>query len=623
MVALAAGVGASVQPAAAATSTLRVSSADEAALNLSVARVLFSTEAAKATPAKAVTFTNSGTVSVSVSGLAVTGTNATSFKLATGQATSFTIAAGKSVTASVLFTPTADTGCTNTVTANVVRLATLSFTTTASGFSSASDPQLAGLNACGYEGAYEPTLGQMVKTFGYTTQVTPTATDTRYLGPTRIVKGSDEVAVPYFVRASTAAPVTLTPLAHYEGATTSTFGNTGWYPKGTAALTAPCSAADKCTQLFSFPADAGTGSYTQNQKLDPTVNSGGTTTFTPSGSFGLYNGIGASWSTLFTDDGGNTAVDTADKAISPAHYIHGFRVYPAYGPGRVRIANTWLIATDVTRQPAYKNNDFQDMVWVLKNAAPAVTAGSAPGASALSLDLTKGGTVSSSCAVTGFSGVLAQSNTTACVPSHIAFGTTGLSLTSASGEMANTKNAQQDALYKTFDATKGSFTVTARVVGPVTNLKSNYQQIAAFFGPDQDNYVKVETEYNSSESGSNPHLSMWLEQGGAGKVLATVPLPAVTTAKTVDLIIKGNTNLADPISTASDPYDVHGYPLDEVEAFYSINGATPVQVGTYALPTKVVSWFAANAKAGIFVTGGGSATSFSKAFSSLKITSGW
>ncbi len=622
--ALAAGVGALAQPAAAAAPVLTVSSPDESALNLTVPRVLFSTEAAKATPAKPVTFSNSSAAAVTVSGLAIGGTNASSFTLASGQATSFTVPANGSVTANVLFTPTATTGCTNTTTATVERYATLTFTTSDTGFSSADDPQLAGLNACGYAQSNEPTLAQITRALGYTTQVDPTTTDTRFLGPARLVKGSDEVSVPYFVRASTSAPVTLTPMAHYEGATTTTFGNTGWYPKGTAALTAPCSAADKCSQLYSFPADPSTTTYNQNQKLDPTPNAGATTTFTPTGSFGLWSGVGAAWSTLFTDDGGNLAVDTASKPIVPAHYIHGFRVYPAYGPGRVLIPNTWLISIDVTRQPYYKNNDFQDMVWVLKNAAPAVTAGAVPGATSLVSNLTKGGTVDSACtAITGFQGVLAQSKTTACVPSHLAFSTKGLTMTSAAGEMANGLNAQQDAVYKSFDAGHGQFTVTARVVGPIANLTSDYQQVAAFLGPDDDNFVKVESEYNDTVSGANPHLSLWVEQNGAGKVVSTVSLPAVSTASTVDLIIKGNTGVGDPISTSADPNLVHGYPLDELNVFYSINGATPVQVGSTVMPANVAAWFATNAKAGIFITSGGSATSFSDTFSEFKVAAGW
>ena len=47
-----------------------------------------------------------------------------------------------------------------------------------------------------------------------------------------------------------------------------------------------------------------------------------------------------------------------------------------------------------------------------------------------------------------------------------------------------------------FDATKGAFTIDAQVLGPINQLTGNYQQIGAFFGPDQSNFLKVEAEHN-------------------------------------------------------------------------------------------------------------------------------
>jgi len=56
--------------------------------------------------------------------------------------------------------------------------------------------------------------------------------------------------------------------------------------------------------------------------------------------------------------------------ITPPQYLHDMRVYPAFGPGHVAIPNTYLIAVDVSRL-ADKNNDFQDVVLLLRNAVPA------------------------------------------------------------------------------------------------------------------------------------------------------------------------------------------------------------------------------------------------------------
>ena len=76
-------------------------------------------------------------------------------------------------------------------------------------------------------------------------------------------------------------------------------------------------------------------------------------------------------------------------------------------------------------------------------------------------------------------------------------------------------------------------------------------------------------------------------------------MPAITTATTLDLIIKGNTNVPDPLPYG-DTYHVSGFPLDELTVYYSIDGGTPVQIGTITeFPADVTGWFSRAAKAGI------------------------
>lgn len=601
------------------SSQVSVSTPDDAALGLPGDRLVFSTVNSLATPAKAITVTNKGTAPLTVSNIAITGTDATSYRLASGQATSLTIAPGASATVSVLFTPTAPTNCPTSSTGspigNVERYATLTFSTNDPGTASAS-VNLGGLNACSYEGNYEPVLAQVFRALGYTTKATNTTSDVRFIGPKRTPASSDEVQVPYFTAADPSKPVTLSPVAHYSGRDTATsgFGRTGWYLES-APVKTPCTSTDGCNQLFLFPGDP-TNGYAQNQKLMPVPN--GTTTFTPTGPFGLWTG---DYSDInFSDDGKNVAHTTTGADISPPHYLHNLRIYRAYGPGHTLLAHTWLVAVDITRVPSYKNNDFQDLVFVLHNADAEVGQAAAPGSATLSHDLTTGGTVSSTCAVTGFSGVLPNTAGNQCNAANIKFGTAGLSLTSTAGQMGGSNNNQQNALYDLFDATQGPFTVTARVVGPVKQLTGNYQQIGAWFGFDQDNYVKVEAEHNGA--GTDPHLTMFYEEKGVAGTVATVSLPALTTASTLDLIIKGNTSVPDPIASTSDPNGVRNYPLDEVTVSYSINGGTPVQVGTVKMPTDVTRWFSTSAKAGILVSGGGSTTPFTATFSRFAITAG-
>lgn len=592
---------------------LTVTSPQDAALGLSAPRLVFSTVARAATPAKSFTFRNNGATSVTISNLAVGGTNTGSFALAPGQPTSFTLGGGASANVSVVFTPTAATGC-GTSTTSVERYALLQYTTNSAAHPSGA-LDLAGYNACGYEGSSEPILAQIVRVLGYTTKVIG-GSDVRYLGPKRIITSGDEKQSPYFVRADTSQPVTLTTAAHTSGRNTSSggFGRTGWFPQGSAAPT-PCTAAQGCNELFRFAPDTAT-SYVENQKLFPAQI--GTSSFTPPGAFGIWNG--ESTSINFTDDAKNFARSGSGTPITPSHYLHNFRVYPALGPGRVQIANTWLLVVDLSRIPSGKNNDFQDVVLILRNAKPAVATAAATGSSSLQRTFTSTGTVSSGCAVTGFSGVLANTAGTQCNSANMSFSSAGLRISSTPGEMGGSKNAQQNALYNSFDASRGGFTVTTRVVGPLNYLSANYQQVATWFGPDQDNYVKVEAEHNGA--GTDPHITMFFEQKGSGSSAGTVSLPALTSASTVDLVIKGNTTFANPISGAADINKLNGYPLAQVTAFYSINGGPLVQVGSVRYPSDVMTWFSTSAKAGILVSGGGAASAITGTFRSFAITSG-
>jgi hypothetical protein len=271
------------------------------------------------------------------------------------------------------------------------------------------------------------------------------------------------------------------------------------------------------------------------------------------------------------------------------------------------------VGIDITRIPDYKNNDYQDVVLLLRNAAPALATGPTPGA-ATTLNLAAGGSVSASCAVTGFDGVLPNTAGDQCKASNLAFTSSGLAMTSTAGQLAN--NNQQNALYKTFNASRGQFTVTARVVGPITNLASDYQQIGAFFGPDQNNFVKVEAEHNGANS---PHLTMFYRELGTSGTVGSVSLPAITSASTLDLVIRGNTTVPDPLPYG-DAYHVSGYPLDQVSVYYSINGGSLVQVGSVKMPANVTGWFSTAAKAGILVSNSGSTTPLTATFSKFSIT---
>ncbi|BEP14961.1 hypothetical protein acdb102_32720 [Acidothermaceae bacterium B102] len=608
-----------------ATALLVTSPDDAVTANPSTPRLVFSSVRGSADPApRAFTFANTGTAPLTVSNLAIGGTNASNWILAAGQVTSFTLAPGASAQVSIQFHPTDPTGCASTASpfdiGDVDRYATLTYSTddpaTPTGFDI-----LSGVNSCFTGGNNEPVLDQLLPALGYTDVVDTQYIDRRFIGPLRWQQGTDEIQSPYFNAADSTQPVSLVPLAHYGSPNTSTpYQSTGWYLKGSTMTspnsTCPTGATTPCKSLWKFPVDStvnGVTVYNQDQDLLPTPT--GVTTFTPAGTFGLFSGDFSDVN--FSDDSLNVGHTTSNTALPVPHYLHDMRVYPAYGPGHVAIPNTYIVAIDLSRVPKYKNNDYQDVILLLRNAVPALTQATVVNATNNVVDLTTGGTVTGTCGVTGFDGIVANTAGTQCNAANIGFTASGLALTSTPGQLAD--GNQQNALYKSFDASRSAFTVTARVVGPVTQLTTNYQQIAAFFGPDQSNFIKVEAEHNGA---GDPHLTMFYDVKGVSSTVATVAVPDITTASTLDLIIQGNTNLPDPLPYG-DTYGVHGFPLDVLTVSYSINGAAPVQIGTTSVsPADVSTWFSRNARAGILVANPGTgAPSLTATFSKFSITS--
>jgi hypothetical protein len=210
-------------------------------------------------------------------------------------------------------------------------------------------------------------------------------------------------------------------------------------------------------------------------------------------------------------------------------------------------------------------------------------------------DFTQGGSVSASCSVTGFGGVLPDTAGDQCTASHIAFVPGGLRLTSSAGQLAD--DNQQNALFRTFDASGGAFTLTARLVGPVNQLTQDYQQAGAWFGPDEKNFVKVEAEHNGPGA---PHLTMFWRENGTATTVGTVALPGLTSASTVDLVLKASGR--------------------QLTAYYSLNGAALVPVGVAKTPAAAANWFSPAAKAGVLVSNSGSSTSIAATWSRLALS---
>ena len=426
---------------AATLPSLVVTSADEATLGLSAPRLVFSAvRGYTGAPERHFTLTNTGAATLTVAGLKISGTDSTSYTLGSGQAQSLSIPAGQSVSVNIAFHPTEPTGCPTTALpdaiGNVNRNATLVYTS--------NDPanptgaaNLSGVYACYSGGNAEPVVDQIVQGLGYSTVVDSPGADRRYMPKVRYAPFTDEVQSAYFVKADPTQPVALTSLAHYSGPSSRPNEPGGWFAQG-AALGSGGSCNAQCNQLWIHPVDPSSTNLGSSEALMPvpTGSVNGTTTFNPTGAFGIYGGDSGGGGVSFTDDGLNSN-------SNPVIYEHNIRVYQAYDANRVLIPNTYILAADPSRGASGKNNDYNDLVMLLRNVTPAVAQGALPGV-ATTTDLSAGGTVSASCAVTGFDGVLANTGGTQCNAAGASFTDTGLSLTSTAGAL--TTNNQQNAL---------------------------------------------------------------------------------------------------------------------------------------------------------------------------------
>ncbi len=511
--------------------------------------VVLSTVGYEVRPGKAVVIKNTGTSPLNITNLAVSGPQAGSFTFNSGQAKNFTIAGGATASVTINFIPVQTYVNTGTLTISSNDAVNPSYKVA-----------LGGMNPATYEGDYEPSVQQITDTFGFTSNIGVTGTPFPNSIGTTAAPAGDEVSSAYWKRLDTTKPANLYPLAHYSGRSTGSVGPFSWYAKGSTTN----------NNLLYFPGGSDI-SGGENQRLTPKIGGGGTTAFSPTTSFGLFDGGS------YSDDAKN------------ASNTHNLRFYPAKNASGAVIPGSYIVAHDIG--PAgtqYKNWDYQDYVFLLTNVAPDIAA--APGAAALNLSFNAAvsGTVADSASKgTGFTSVQANTAGDQLLASNLNLDTaTGrLKVTSTAGSNTNTTNNQRNALQLSFDATK-SFRQEARLIGPFTNLNSGSQQEAIFFGPDQENYIKFEVE---NVPGGAVSLTIWLETNGQGAIVQRIAMPN-SAASTLDLRFDGNPTAR----TVQASYRV----ASDTAAFTNLGTPTAVPAG----------WFNTSNAAGIIVSNSGSAT---------------
>jgi len=309
------------------------------------------------TPAAAtvINLHNGGTTPVSVTAIALGGTDAALFQLAPAPMLPAMIAAGADLAVTVqLMTngATLPAAPTNKDLGSTLVQATLT-ATLSSGMSTASVYGLVLIQA-----NYEPTLGQILTTLGYKLNVgmaqnnwNPNTSMNASTLP-GVEAGTDEVAAPYFVKAGT-GNVTMNFVARFSPVGILPFG---WFPKGMTSTRNPVG-------TMAMPTDGQTSNGAR--MVYPPLATGSKTTFDPgTTSFGLY--VYSDQSTNTWNEGGKPANGDYDYSLDslnvPAPTVHRFKSYPLKDATGAPIANSYLVAVEEAG-----NGDYQDYVFVLEN----------------------------------------------------------------------------------------------------------------------------------------------------------------------------------------------------------------------------------------------------------------
>lgn len=189
---------------------------------------------------------------------------------------------------------------------------------------------------------------------------------------------------------------------------------------------------------------------------------------------------------------------------------------------------------------------------------------------------------------TGFSSVQANSTGNPYDLGRIDLNTSTSSLILTATQGSNTDvNTLKNALETGIDAVTQPFTISSRLQGPFTNLTTAAQQGGIFFGPNQDNYVKL-VIINNGTKGLG--LQFFEEQNGVSASVGGGSEPQIiglegTGINTLDLFLNG-----DPLTGI-------------ITAAYRINSdtTTPTPFSQELTPSSFATFFtdAATARAGI------------------------
>jgi hypothetical protein len=135
----------------------------------------------------------------------------------------------------------------------------------------------------------------------------------------------------------------------------------------------------------------------------------------------------------------------------------------------------------------------------------------------------------------GFASVQPNKNGTQYASSLIDLKTGSLALTATKGSSVGGINTLKNALQVGLNATQ-TFTVSTRLKGPLTNLTAASQQAGIFFGPDQNNYVKLVV----GKASNGLKIQLFREVNGTSSSVDLATVPNSASLRTLDLYLTGD-----------------------------------------------------------------------------------
>jgi hypothetical protein len=471
-------------------------------------RMVFSTFNEQARLSKNLTLRNTGNQALTITGLrfgdsqeknnAIAGRladheRAADFKFANTIKLPLTIAAGGSINLPVQFLPKRDAtlavGDSPTHTKNGENYASLTI--------SSNDPDqrttkvnLAGLNATNITSDFEASLAEVVRSFGWTTDI---GSEDNKLGVSRTLFG-DEVYSPYWMRADASKPVELFPIAAYSSPSDEAHDGVAFQAKaGTGGRSGFLYALAGRLQDDNLPG-SNDRSGGENQKLLPkilvngknTTPTSSTVDFNPNSPFALKRGDG------FTDDNLNGTANT-----------RAWRIYPLINANGSTVSNTWIATCDVGTNVG-RNGDFQDAVYLFKNAKPASRTLSSSANSLVSSSpdlISDSNTTSASTLIDNNSQTIGASTqlnkndaytpTAFYQPSVLNIAPTSTDTLNTNTVDINNDNLLVNGLQTTSDSGVGNATILTNLLNPLTNLNLDFRQGSAMLSSDGDNYIKL------------------------------------------------------------------------------------------------------------------------------------